>query len=314
MREVLVDPASISTALVVFPFHTPLREHAAAYLAAKYSHELAAARHLLLAEGESALEGEGEADEERNQAGYYAAWLSTFKGRKHRHGKAKSGRVSRVLLTVWTAVLFLPEDAQAIVIEDTLMGLTILVSLAQDLIHEIESHTKVSLLIAAGIVALLALSFCLRSRKNRWLVNLDRPESAPRDLRGSVLIALGFGTMTKTASQPVVEDKAPEAVAPPFVSEVEFEERVRNAVRAGNGAIFEEGCVVKFVSASLTPSPSVALEKVGFFNQTINQRFVEEFAKHIGHDSEEGAALVANLLGDDGGFQQPRDQRGFSLF
>ena len=278
MREVLVDPASISTALVVFPFHTPLREHAAAYLAAKYCHELAAARHLLLAEGESALEGEGEADEERNQAGY-AAWLSTFQGRKHRRGKAKSGRVSRVLLTVWTAVLFLPEDAQAIVIEDTLMGLTILVSLAQDLIHEIESHAKVSLLIAAGIVALLALSFCLRSRKNRWLVNLDRPESAPRDLRGSVLNALGFGKMTKTASQPVVEDKAPEAVAPPFVSEVEFEERVRNAVRAGNGAIFEEGCVVKFVSASLTPSPSVALEKIGFFNQTTNQRFVEEFGK-----------------------------------
>ena len=197
----LVDPAAVSAAAVTFPFRTPLREHATTYLAAKYRDELAAARHLLLrTEGANTRAPPATTDDqlssharEPHTATLRAAAAAVkLAGYNTRRGYLLTGgHVVRLLLSVWAIVLLLPEDAQAIVIEDVLMGLTLVASLAQDLVHEIEGHVKVSVIICAALGVLLVLVCCGRSRKLRWLSAFESP---PKGADGAGACANGGGT------------------------------------------------------------------------------------------------------------------------
>ena len=149
------------------------------------------ARHLLLRQADN--------DRDAGEAVHDAAWLamahrspaaSAATKQRLRESGAHAARrrasqsIARLLLTVWGGLLLLPEEARAIVIEDVLMALTILVSLSQELIYEVQSHLKVSAAIGAGVVALLTFLCCRRTRKLRWLKSLEPSGADPNDIGG----------------------------------------------------------------------------------------------------------------------------------
>ena len=78
-------------------------------------------------------------------------------------------------------------------------------------------------------------------------------------------------------------------------SEVEFKERVLEAVHAGNAVIIDEGCYVKVVSVSLSPSPSCELEKIGPFDESISRAFLNKFSDKIGQEATEEEAIIASV-------------------
>ena len=157
----VIDPSAI----ISFPFKTPLRDHATKYLTFKYgtTQERSLRR---LAQDEPPL---------------LAA-----------RTKVKQGHGARMFLALWTVMLLLPEDAQGLVLEDLLMVLTYLATFVQDVIYEAEHHLFVTGMVGVACVGLAIFLCCTRKRQDKFLAELTQSHRAKGD----------FAEMTEKSSAP----------------------------------------------------------------------------------------------------------------
>ena len=160
----VIDPSAI----ISFPFKTPLRDHATKYLTFKYgtTQERSLRR---LAQDEPPL---------------LAA-----------RTKVKQGHGARMFLALWTVMLLLPEDAQGLVLEDLLMVLTYLATFVQDVIYEAEHHLFVTGMVGVACVGLVIILCCTRKRQNKFLAEISQSYRAKSD----------FAEMTEMSSAPAPE-------------------------------------------------------------------------------------------------------------
>ena len=157
----VVDPS----AMMKFPFKTPLRDHATKYLMFKY-----------------------EATRERSLRRLVQDAPPLLTART----KVKQGHGARMFLALWTVMLLLPEDAQGLVLEDLLMVLTYLATFVQDVIYEAEHHLFVTGMVGVACVGLAIFLCCTRKRQDKFLAELTQSHRAKGD----------FAEMTEKSSAP----------------------------------------------------------------------------------------------------------------